>query len=335
MIKRSLPITLVKCITPPPTRISQRSIVLLTQAGNTRTGMLQMRFASETYVGNTEFKKSEYQKSIYQKCLHLNKLNIDTSTMTDQFIFEMDLNNVDRMCSLFWSNGISKEVTGEVISAHPKLVTIVNHEIINQDFDFWKSLLGNKEYPEHISKYPLAAFYNPETGSEIEYRKNRIEITELLANEIEFNFKMIGRIIAGCPEFFESNVDYVKTQLDLLRSIYDKLKGKNFTIFCRVQLAQSIRLLDRPESFDALINQLKALHFQNEEILKILPKFAGILSELEAEKMESIERLLINEFELDSKLKLKEMIIISPTLLTLEKTSLEQRISSLNKEWSL
>ena len=56
-------------------------------------------------------------------------------------------------------------------------------------------------------------------------------------------------------------------------------------MFCRVQLAQSIRLLDRPEQLDALIDELIALEFDKTSMLKMLPKLAGVLAELDTGRM--------------------------------------------------
>ena len=120
--------------------------------------------------------------------------------------------------------------------------------------------------------YPSAAFYTDENLSFETYQTNRLEIAKILSSEVGLNPKMISRIIAGCPEFFGVTPTYVNSQLKVLQSFYDLLGGKNFKVFCRVQLGQSIRLLDRPETLGHLTSELKKLNFTTVEILKILPK---------------------------------------------------------------
>ena len=66
--------------------------------------------------------------------------------------------------------------------------------------------------------------------------------------------------------------------------------------------------------------------FQNEEILKILPKFAGILATLRREKMEQIQNVLAQFLDIKSNLILKEIYIKSPTLLTQEEKPLKARL---------
>ena len=39
---------------------------------------------------------------------------------------------------------------------------------------------------------------------------------QLMASEIGLNSRMISRIIAGCPEFFQVDLEYARKQLDRL-----------------------------------------------------------------------------------------------------------------------
>ena len=126
---------------------------------------------------------------------------------------------------------------------------------------------------------------------------------------------MIGRIIAGTPEFFDSEITWATEQLTKLKQSYDRLNGTNFQMFCRVQFGQSIRLLgrvfrtiesgsyiqspfwkpyrkDRPEAFDELIDELFRLDFQKSEILKMMPKLAGVLAELNMSRIGDMHQVI-------------------------------------------
>ena len=124
---------------------------------------------------------------------------------------------------------------------------------------------------------------------------------------------MIGRIIAGTPEFFDSEITWAAEQMTKLKKSYDRLSGTNFQMFCRVQFGQSIRLLgqffsflvffcknvdrqnpfkDRPEAFDELIDELFRLDFQKSEILKIMPKLAGVLAELNMSRIGDMHKVM-------------------------------------------
>ena len=92
-----------------------------------------------------------------------------------------------------------------------------------------------------MTKYASAAFFN---GSD-DYQDRRLKLAQLLAEKVDLNTKMIGRIIVATPEFFDSDIEWAEDQLEKLRVAYERLGGTNFQMFCRVQLAQSIRLLDR------------------------------------------------------------------------------------------
>ena len=126
---------------------------------------------------------------------------------------------------------------------------------LEADFDFWRALLTKSDFHHHMTKYPVSAFYSGSTS----YQSNRIGLTQILLDEVGLNRKMVARIIAGTPEFFDTDPAWVKGQLEALERAYARLDGSNFVMFCRVQLGQSIRLLDRPEAFDQLIDILFSL----------------------------------------------------------------------------
>ena len=185
---------------------------------------------------------------------------------------EIDLDQVPVVTSVFHSHLINEEDTGEILSAHPHLIEAPT-EKLESDFAFWESLLDKqRDIHHHVTMYPSAAFYTDENLPFETYQTNRLEIAKILSSEVGLNPKMISRIIAGCPEFFGVTPTYVNSQLKMLQSFYDLLGGKNFKVFCRVQLGQSIRLLDRPETLGHLTSELKKLNFTTVEILKILPK---------------------------------------------------------------
>ena len=86
--------------------------------------------------------------------------------------------------------------------------------------------------------------------------------------------------------------------------------------------------LKRPESLDELIDELFRLDFQKSEILKMMPKLAGVLAELNVPRITEIHDILTKRLEVPSKIGLKQIYLESPTLLSHGTWTLESRLGT-------
>ena len=89
--------------------------------------------------------------------------------------------------------------------------------------------------------------------------------------------------------------------------------------------------LKRPESFNELIDELFRLGFQKSEILKMMPKLAGVLAELNVPRINEIHEILTKRLEISSKIGLKQIYLESPTLLSHGTWTLESRLGKDKK----
>ena len=89
--------------------------------------------------------------------------------------------------------------------------------------------------------------------------------------------------------------------------------------------------MKRPESLDELIDELFRLDFQKSEILKMMPKLAGVLAELNVTRITEIHEILKKRLEVSSKIGLKQIYLESPTLLSHGTWTLESRLGKDSK----
>ncbi|XP_012708081.2 transcription termination factor 2, mitochondrial [Fundulus heteroclitus] len=220
--------------------------------------------------------------------------------------------------------GASSPVIAHILAVHPEAV-LCNPEQLQAQQELWTSVCPNhRELLGVIEKFP-ASFFSASSHHE----NQRENITYF--QSLNLNKRIVTKLMASAPQSFSRPVDQNRTMVGTLQQAYQELGGDeaNMRPWLQKLLSQNpFVLLKPPEILRQNLVFLKDRGFTTAELLRLLSKLRGFVTELNPDSMRrtmafSLETIGCSDAEL------REIILKCPALLYYPEATLAERFEGL------
>lgn len=220
--------------------------------------------------------------------------------------------------------GASGSTVAQIFSVHPEAV-LCHPEQIQSQRELWMSVCPNqKALVGIIEKFP-ASFFT--CSSHKDNQRNNIAYFQSL----HLNKRIITKLMASAPQTFSRPVEQNKAMMCTLQQAYQELEGDeaNMKIWLQKLLSQNpFVLLKPPEVLRENLLFLKDKGFSTSELLQLLSKLKGFVTELNPQSM--CRTLHYSQDTLGcSEAQLRDMILHCPALLYYPESTLAERLKGL------
>ncbi|XP_015226623.1 transcription termination factor 2, mitochondrial [Cyprinodon tularosa] len=220
--------------------------------------------------------------------------------------------------------GASSPIIAHILVVHPEAV-LCNPEQLQAQQQLWMSVCRNhRELIGIIEKFP-ASFFT--ASSHHENQRNNIAYFQSL----NLNKRIITKLMASAPQSFSRPVEQNQLMVCTLQQAYRELGGDeaNMKIWLQKLLSQNpFVLLKPPEMLRQNLMFLKDKGFTTAELLRLLSKLRGFVTELNPDSM--CRTLAFSQETIGcSDAELREIILECPALLYYPESTLAERFEGL------
>lgn len=231
---------------------------------------------------------------------------------------------VTETVAMLRSLGVKDKLIAQVLQHHPEAI-LCPPEHLEPQKELWMSICAShRDLVEIIEKFPSSFFIS---SCHIEHQRANITFFQNLG----FNNRVIAKLMASSPQNFRRPVEQNEEMVQTLQKMYLELGGNevNMKVWLQKLLSQNPYVLMKP--LEAMRNNLKFLHewgFTNSELLQLLSKLKGFVTELHPETMGltlnySQETLACSDAEL------RQIVLQCPALLYYSVSMLTDRLKCL------
>ncbi|XP_029992667.1 transcription termination factor 2, mitochondrial [Sphaeramia orbicularis] len=220
--------------------------------------------------------------------------------------------------------GASGSVIARILVVHPEAVLCSPEQVMAQR-DLWMSVCPNqKELVNIIEKFPSSFFTS---SSHHDNQRNNITYFQSL----NLNKRIITKLMASAPQSFSRPVEQNQDMVHTLQQAYQELGGEeaNMKIWLQKLLSQNpFVLLKPPEVLRQNLLFLRDKGFSTAELLRLLSKLKGFVTELNPDSMS--QTLAYSQNTLGcSEAELRGIILKCPALLYFPEEILADRFKGL------
>lgn len=220
--------------------------------------------------------------------------------------------------------GASGSIIARIITGHPEAV-LCHPEQLQKQRELWMSVCPNqKELVSIIEKFPASFFTS---SSHHDNQRDNIAYFQSL----NLNKRIITKLMASAPQSFGRSVEQNKVMVHTLQLAYRELGGDedNMKIWLQKLLSQNpFVLLKPPEVLRKNLRFLRDKGFSTAELLHLLSKLRGFVTELNPDSMSST--LAYSQDVMGcSEAELRDIIFRCPALLYYPETTLAERFKGL------
>ncbi|XP_073707025.1 transcription termination factor 2, mitochondrial isoform X1 [Garra rufa] len=188
---------------------------------------------------------------------------------------------VSETAALLRDMGASGPVIARVLELHPEAI-LCNPDQMEAQKNLWMSVCtSQKDLVGIIEKFP-ASFFTSSTDHD--NQKANIAYFQTL----HLNKRIISKLMASAPQSFSRPVKQNEEMIQTLQKTYLDLGGKedNMKIWLQKLLTQNpYVLLKLPEALNDNLAFLRNVGFMGDELLRLLSKLKGFVTELNPESM--------------------------------------------------
>lgn len=222
--------------------------------------------------------------------------------------------------------GASGPIIARIITVHPEAV-LCQPEQLQVQRELWMSVCpSQKELVGIIEKFP-ASFFTP-TSHHGNQRDNIAYFQSLNLNK-----RIVTKLMASAPQSFGRSVEQNKVMVRTLQQAYKELGGDeaNMKIWLQKLLSQNpFVLLKPPEVLRQNLLFLRDKGFSTAELLHLLSKLRGFVTELNPDSMRST--LSFSQEAMGcSEAALRDIILKCPAVLYYPRSTLAERIDGMLK----
>ncbi|MEQ2220321.1 hypothetical protein ILYODFUR_004239, partial [Ilyodon furcidens] len=228
------------------------------------------------------------------------------------------------VAGLLRNMGASGPIIAHILAVHPEAV-LCNPEQLQTQQELWMSVCPNhRELIGVIEKFP-ASFFTASSHHENQ-RKNIAYFQSLNLNK-----RIITKLMASAPQSFGRPVEQNQLMVCTLQQAYKELGGDeaNMKIWLQKLMSQNpFVLLKPPEMLRQNLVFLKNRGFTTSELLRLLSKLKGFVTELNPDSM--CRTLAFSQEAIGcSDAELREIILNCPALLYYPECTLTERFEGL------
>ncbi|XP_041852884.1 transcription termination factor 2, mitochondrial [Melanotaenia boesemani] len=220
--------------------------------------------------------------------------------------------------------GATGPIIAHILAIHPEAV-LCDPEHIQTQRDLWMSVCpSQKELVGIIEKFPASFFTS---SSHHDNQRNNIAYFQSL----NLNKRIITKLMATAPQSFSRPVEQNQMMVHTLRQTYQELGGEeaNMKIWLQKLLSQNpFVLLKPPEVLRQNLMFLRDRGFSTVELLQLLTKLRGVVTELNPESMHRSLAFSQNTISC-SEAVLRGIILKCPALLYFPESTLGERFEGL------
>lgn len=220
--------------------------------------------------------------------------------------------------------GASGPTIARILAVHPEAVLCEPGQVQAQR-ELWGSVCPNqKELVGIIEKFPASFFTS--SSHHINQRDN---ITYF--QSLNLNKRIITKLMAGAPQSFSRPVEQNKVMVCTLQQAYQELGGEkaNMKVWLQKLLSQNpFVLLKPPQALRQNMLFLRDKGFSTAELLHLLSKLRGFVTELNPESMH--QTLVYSQDIIGcSDAELRDIVLTCPALLYYPESILAERFQGL------
>ncbi|KAM9481710.1 transcription termination factor 2, mitochondrial [Clarias gariepinus] len=206
--------------------------------------------------------------------------------------------------------GASNQLIAQVLEQHPEAI-LCPPEHLEAQKELWMSICTSHSHLVRIiEKFPASFFTS---SCHIDHQKDNITFFQNLG----LNKRVIAKLMASSPENFIKPVEQNEEMVHALQKTYLELGGNetNMKVWLQKLLSQNPNvLMNAPKAMRDNIKFLQEQGFANNELLQLLSKLKGFVTELHPESMGhslrySQETLACNDAEI------RQIVLQCPALL--------------------
>lgn len=220
--------------------------------------------------------------------------------------------------------GASGSIIARILAVHPEAV-LCNPDQMQAQRELWISVCPNlKELVGIIEKFPASFFTS---SSHHDNQRDNIAFFQSL----NLNKRIITKLMASAPQSFSRPVEQNEVMVHTLQQAYRELGGEeaNMKIWLQKLLSQNpFVLLKPPEVLRQNLLFLKDKGFSTAELLRLLSKLRGFVTELNPDSMRRTLAYSHNTMGC-SEAELRDIILNCPALLYYHETILDERFQGL------
>ncbi|XP_073328387.1 transcription termination factor 2, mitochondrial [Pagrus major] len=220
--------------------------------------------------------------------------------------------------------GASGSIVARILTDHPEAVLCLPEQMQTQR-ELWMSVCPNqRELVGIIEKFPASFFTS---SSHHDNQRNNIAYFQSL----NLNKRIITKLMASAPQSFSRPVEQNEVMVRTLQQAYQELGGEedNMKIWLQKLLSQNpFVLLKPPEVLRQNLLFLKDKGFSTAELLRLLSKLRGFVTELNPDSMQLT--LAYSQDTLGcSEAELRDIVLSCPAVLYYPEAILAERIKGL------
>ncbi|XP_034391681.1 transcription termination factor 2, mitochondrial [Cyclopterus lumpus] len=220
--------------------------------------------------------------------------------------------------------GASGSIIAQILAVHPEAV-LCHPEQIQAQRELWMSVCPKqKELVGIIEKFPASFFTS---SSHHDNQRNNIAYFQSL----NLNKRIITKLMASAPQSFSQPVEQNELMVRTLQQAYQDLGGEeaNMKIWLQKLLSQNpFVLLKPPEVLRQNLLFLRAKGFSTAELLRLLSKLKGFVTELNPDSMR--RTLAYSQDTMGcSEEELREIVLNCPAVLYYPDIILAERFKGL------
>ncbi|XP_076841252.1 transcription termination factor 2, mitochondrial [Brachyhypopomus gauderio] len=231
---------------------------------------------------------------------------------------------VPEVAGLLRDMGADRSVVARVLQMHPEAV-LCAPELLEAQREVWMSVCTSpRDLVGIIEKFPASFFTS---GYHVEHQRTNVGFFLGLG----LNKRIVAKLMASAPQSFSGPVEQNKEMVQTLQNAYLELGGDEVSMRAWLQklLAQNPNVLLKPP--EAMWNNLTFLRdrgFTECEILRLLSKLKGFVTEMQPEPM-SLTLDYSQQTLGCTQETLRHVVLQCPSLLCCSVTVLEDRFTSL------
>lgn len=231
---------------------------------------------------------------------------------------------VMEMVALLRTLGVSDPLIAEVIERHPEAI-LCPPEHLEAQKELWMSICAShRDLVGIIEKFPSSFFIS---SYHIDHQRPNIVFFQNLG----LNNRVIAKLMASTPQNFRRPVEQNEEMVQALQNTYMELGGNdtNMKVWLQKLLSQNPYVLMKPP--EAMRNNLQFLQewgFSSSELLQLLSKLKGFVTELHPESM-VLSLSYSQEMLACSEAELRQIVLLCPALLYYSVPVLTDRFTCL------
>ncbi|KAK2847933.1 hypothetical protein Q7C36_009615 [Tachysurus vachellii] len=206
--------------------------------------------------------------------------------------------------------GATDSVITQVLEQHPEAI-LCTPEHLEAQKELWMSVCARQsDLVGIIEKFPASFFV---TSCHIDHQRANI----MFFQNLGLNKRVIAKLMASAPRNFKRPIEQNKEMVQALQKMYLELGGNdtNMKVWLQKLLSQNpYVLMKSPEAMRNNFNFLHKWGFTSSELLQLLSKLKGFVTELHPESM-GLTLSYSQEMLACSDAELRQIVLQCPALL--------------------